>query len=329
MSCEVISISPEAIVEMLVSRANAIANWDLIGSWVGLMKELVQASKRDDLNPSQRETIGSLSQRAEERALELAEKETDQIGIDWRNGSERPGGLKYQILVYRDLADKASTRSLDHGLRVCANRIQEFLNQGSEDLAERLLRDLEYNLSEAKELLAKGDELKAISSYLVRANCCVNDLSTVIHVNTVGLPRVAKKRNVDPGQLLDESRRLIKDASDALAVLKAKAEEERRVGAELGRKVSTEAKAQAEELRRKVLAEAKAEQAQKKLEREVQVIERRNAKAGQAARQFLEHARLGNAGGAKSCLDLIRRHDHGIPVVFQEKYGELLRKKKP
>jgi hypothetical protein len=240
------------------------------------------------------------------------QKKVDKIGGDWRDGSAGPTELRRQRDFFRMLAKEASTAKMRQALWSAGNFVQGLLNQGSENLAESLLSSAENDLTYVNELLDKGEELRVADANLCGAKNVMQRIKESPHLWHVGLPRVAKKRNVSVDALYNCVMRRIEASEIILRNLVSRVEEERRQEREREYERALQLTAEEERLRR-----------EEQIEQAVQVIERRNKPAGRAARQFLENVKLKNAGAAWACLEEVRRHDGGVPPVLQQKYQRL------
>lgn len=314
-----------SVVESLVRKVEMMIEYDSIDSLTSLMRELVEAKKEAGLSGEERRKIYALGEQVEKRVIELLQKEADDVARDWRDDAD-PRGLRWQRDNLRGMAKEAVTAKLREAFRSCAGRIQELLNQGSEELAASMVSKIETAIAHAEEMLTNpkipDGDIRATEATLSHAERHLQTMKETPHVFHVGLPRVAKKRNLLADALLAGFSQRVQDARIALFPLQQEAdyaqmrEEERR-------RVFDEKTRRDMELR---MERQTRERRGEEIERIVVSIERRSKEAGMVARKFLEYVSLGNAGAAKACLYQIQRHDGGYPRILQEEYQRILQR---
>jgi len=292
--------------------------WDLDN----LLRELAAARNRTDISEEELDEIYEMKSEVEERLIRILRTETIADISMMRNNPMELRELKDEI---RSKASAAPTAKIRRVMHECANKILDALNMLSEDSAESILSKIEQALRDAEEMLARSSELKSIEiqtvdSDIYCARQALNTMQLKRHLMTVGLPCIAKKRNVEVQNLIDELKQRINAAQTAVNPLVASLEELT--------KCEREQEKQDNFKKQKDLSILLAQEEQKRLrlhlEQTIKAIERRNATAGESARQFLEYVNLGNADCAKSCLEEIRRRDGGVPPILQNMYGRLL-----
>ncbi|OGZ84256.1 MAG: hypothetical protein A2599_00660 [Candidatus Staskawiczbacteria bacterium RIFOXYD1_FULL_39_28] len=316
MSCAQLSL-----VAVLLRKVNIMLEQRYgFESLMRLMKELIEAKADPALSGRERREIYELGSRVELRVIEIIHCEADEAVGDL------PRQLKWQRDNLRALALEAPTANLRKELRASANKIQELLDKGSENVAESFLLNVESAISSAGEMLTGAEpdsNISVVESRLDRAESAMKSLRTIPHVKFVGLPRVAKKRGIAPDELFAGFDRRIAEANLALTTLRTQKDERDRREAERGH----EALKCLQEDAHECYVQMTQRRREEIVEEAVVALERRNKLAGLAARQFLANIKTENTGAARVFLNEIRRRDGGIPPVLQEELGRALQVK--
>lgn len=326
MSCAEMEVS---VVDQLSDLVEDQIRWEDLGPLVDILRQLKSAKDDEQIDENERERIYALKAKVERCAIKVAKEETDEAAKAWKCGNLKPSEMRWQQDCMRNYADQEfCTAKLRKALLANVRMLQAQLVEGSRQKVAEMLDCAEDALFCAEDLLTMDAVLSPndtwrVSASIDRAKEVLRKIEKTPHLKHAGLPMAAKKRHVSAADLLDALNRRINDAEVALVPLMERTDEQLRQVDEQRR--------QEEKKRRQASAELLAEAARKQhelgIEQIVQSLERRNKQAGNAARQFIEHVKLGNAGGAYACLNEIRRLDGGIPVKLQELYRRLMQSK--
>lgn len=311
--------SVNSLVEMLTREVNFRIGIDWITGLVGLMRELIKAKAEPNLSNKDRRAIYSLGERVKARIIDLAKKNTDRLCNDWQIGDRiSPLYLKSERDNYKALSTEVFPPELWKTFRECAKRIQEALDWGSEQRAHYLILGVENSISMAEEILTNNEftdsNLEAADANLSNARAGFREIEEKTHIRTVGLSRVAKKREISVEKLLADLKDREKNARIYLETLDAQAEKKRL------EKLQTEQRWYNQEFVKQAQSARET-----KIEQTIRAMELRSKTASEAAREFLEHVKSRNPGKANACLVVIKRCEGGVPPMLQELYGELLR----
>jgi len=307
------------LIEELTHKADRLIEGNQTSGLISLMRELIAIKNELFFSSEDRRQIFVLGKRVQDKIIELVEKETERLCRLWQGRAVSPMYLKSVRDNYKNLTADRLPRVLWQTLRSCAAKIQEALDMGSEQSAEKLILTIEDRLRAAEKFLELGEEFWFIESNLDSVFNALITIEAIVHVRTVGLARVAKKRGVSAKNLLDDFKKREKAATDSLLILVREAEKKHREEREI--ELSISRKEYALRVRRE-----QQENQKEKLQHAVHAIELRNKIAGKAARDFLEIILTnGDVAKANACLVGIKRCEGGIPPILQELYGELLR----
>lgn len=308
-------------VDALYQKADNMMTYADAEGLIELMKEIVGNTRnREGQKKSDRERIYKLGTRVQKRIIELLGSESTNT-IRMFKANMDPRNLLYEKRRLLDLAEEAPTADLRRELKACAKRLQDALDENSEKLAEYHIIQAENSIAYAEEILAFAKEegdLRVVENNLRDAESFLGKIrktnweGKMGHLWYVGLPRVAKKRGMSAEGLYENLWQQIRDAWQALApLLMAKHIAFLRDAYKRRSQVVH------------IPAELTEKWRQEELEREICAIERRNKQAGQVARQFLEHVKLGDAKAAWSCIQEIIRLDGGASPLFMEEYRKI------
>jgi len=300
-------------------------NWASSYDLESLLREMTREKNRPDISEEQLDELYELKTEVEDKLVGILESEVlSNIAF-----------LRHDPLALRDLKDElranateAPTARIRRAMHDCANKILKVLEDLSEKRAEEHLSTIEQKLLNAEDMLTSGRELSSaeiqtIDDCLYTICELLLELKTKTHLIKTGLPRVAEKQGEEVEFFINELEKRTNDVREAVNPLIA--DLPRIIDRERRKRIQKQEEDMQQ--RNEELTQAAHETKKVMLEREIQAIERRNELAGKAARNFLEHIRLGNAGGAKSCLEEIRKRDSGYPSILRDMYGELLRQK--
>lgn len=305
--------SERVSVVYLSQKTDILVTWDRIDDLVQFMRELVEAKRAPCLNRDERNKIFDLGTRIERRAIEVIRHDTAQIVKEWEFGTLKPRELIQYRDNFRAKGDNAPTSTIRKAFYDSTAQFRKLLEEGSERQAALLVTGIENRLEALENMLTGDQELSARECDIMRRNlydaagrfCQIQEIP---HVKHVGILRVAKNRGMSPESFLLSLGERIRDLHEALAQRHSQAYE-----------AETKARRQAGEREMRELRE-------RRIADELAAIKRRNPEAGRAAHQFLENVKLGNSGAAQHWLNQIQRLDGGIPPLFQEEWGKLLRR---
>ena len=311
-------------VGILANKFSYMLDWDDVEPLVRLMADLVLAKKHPLQTHADRQEIYRMGEQVEKRILEVLKEDFEDTANYWKLDCERPINLKHERDSLRELAKTAPTATLKRELNSYAWKFQKLLDEGSERLANELLARTDNFLAFAEDLLtaiseANEQDVHRIVEILENAESSLQKIDKTPHIKHVGLPMIAKKRNTSIEAIYTSIKQRLQDIRNLLVPLQLEVERNKQ-------REEQDAKSRAEQQQRELESVRRAYQEQQRertLEEVAQSIEARNAKAGKAARQFIEHAKLGNAGGMWKCLTDIHRIDGGKPVEFQQEYQRI------
>lgn len=320
MSCA--TIEKVSVVEVLTEEVAAAGHWNSVESMIALMKRVIETQKSAKLSGNERQKVWDLGTTVENRTIEILTQEVSDLISEWEENIFRSAKvLKSYREQYRELAATAPTSRLRNELYAQATRIKEAMDARSEKTAEEGISFIDQYLSAAEEVLTRPesdvteDDVHEASCNLSTAERRREEMIKIPHLKHVGIPRVAKKQNVNPATLMDDLLCRYTDGAAALIPLVKMVNDRRR---EDDKKRLAQREIDTREAQSRYLAD--------KVEEAVVAIERRNDQAGKAARQFLENIERKNAGVAWACLNDIRRFDGGVPPELMGAYQRLSQK---
>lgn len=316
--------SGKTLVERLARETDLMVEGDWINGLIGLMRELIKAKNEPDLSKRDCQEIYSLGERVQARIIELAKEDVDRLCNEWQtmdNNGISPLYLKDERDNYKALSVEVFPPKLWQTFRGCARRIQESLDWGSEQRANYLILKAENSILMAEDLLTDNEltdsDLRAVDANLRNARAGFREMQEKTHIRTVGLPKLAKKRDISVEKLIADLEDREENARLRFEIIEGQAKKKRL------EKFQVEQR----QLNQEFVKRARDTQ-EEKLQHTVHAIELRNKIAGMAAREFLEIILTnGDVARANACLVGIRRCEGGIPPILQELYGELLRTK--
>ena len=311
--------------EQLATRFARMTEWQSVDGFIDLLRKIVLSMQEGD--PDDRGNLRALIARVENRIIELTRQKVDELVNDFEDFN--PLTLKRERNLLLQMAPDAPTKRLNKFFMAQSWKIKDRLDKGSRELAEYFISIIENALGLVEEILASTNqerEIRCMRANLDGAEGALHKIDRMPHVKFVGIKLAAQKRQVTSDALLAGYMARYEAANTALAFLEAEAVEKER----LADAKALEERRGIHRLKERSLEEQRTtftrQQTVVQIEQAVAAIERRNEKAGKAARQFLAHLALNNTNAAWASLGEIRNLDGGVPKLLQDEYHRIASK---